>query len=161
MEAIQPIFQQTSHALKAIRCQSDWRLRHLCLNERFNGHQQLGQTVFPLVWHVVQNQFSNAVIESIEHRVNLVHVDPSLSMQANRAFIVQALGRLANRREIWAPICSNHTYLLHCLGRVLDDWEDDSLNQLILVYVGDHGNESAFAQLAERAGMRFCFQALL
>lgn len=147
-------------AAQPVSCQPEWRLRHMTLNGRFKNNHQLGSSIYPLVWHVVQEHLLVSGQQAMEHRVTLVHIDPSVTLDENCRFVSEVLHKLADHREVWAPVCSNHMYLLHCLGQVFNSHRDmASLSSLLMVIVGDHGNEPAFRRLAERAGMEFCFQS--
>ena len=145
--------------VQPVGCQPEWRLRHITLNGRFKNNHQLGSSIYPLVWHVVQEYLLTSGKQAVDHRVTLVHIDPSVAMEDNCRFVQEALDKLAGHHEVWSPVCSNHMYLLHCLGQVLCNSAEKPLSTLLMVVVGDHGNEPAFRRLAERAGMTFCFQS--
>lgn len=146
-------------SVQPVNCHPEWRLRHMTLNGRFNNNNQLGTSIYPLVWHVVQEHLQTSPGSDMDHRITLVHIDPSISMTTNCQFVREALEKLSGHHEVWAPVCSNHMYLLHCLGQVLADFRHSPLSTLMMVVVGDHGNEPAFRRLSEKAGMEFCFQS--
>lgn len=143
----------------------DWRIRHFkqpaCNPVKSKHFVNLSTDVLPSVWHVVQYQLPLSSFGQADARVNLVHLNPSAGVLKSADYLYQALDNLSGSHEVWAPVSSNHTFLLHCLRLVSAKSTSLDLSDLTLIYVGDHGNASAFESLSQQWNMHFCFQAAL
>jgi len=62
-------------------------------------------------------------------------------------------------RLIWMPVAANASLLISALKQVLPSKSDSRLRDMTLLYVGDAGLREVLQQLAEKCGMKFCFQA--
>lgn len=120
--------------------------------------QGIERSVLPLARYALQTRYPAVCCDDTP--IHLIHIDPSDTLFENSAFVAQVLNALAAPTEAWVPVCSSHTYLLHCLELALMTLDSVSRKR-ILVYVGDYNNAAAFRLLAQRQDMDFCCQALL
>ncbi|MAX85586.1 MULTISPECIES: hypothetical protein [Thalassolituus] len=60
---------------------------------------------------------------------------------------------------VWMPVAANASLLISALKQVLPSKSDSRLRDMTLLYVGDAGLREVLQQLAEKCGMKFCFQA--
>ena len=127
----------------------------LCQEQASDIERDTEQAILPLVKYALQSGDAGDAVP-----IHLIHIEASVALAENSAFLAQVLNALAAPVEAWAPICSSHTYLLHCLESALMQ-VSPSMQQRILVYVGDYNNAAAFRSLAQRHSMSFCCQAML
>ncbi|UXD86603.1 hypothetical protein [Thalassolituus hydrocarboniclasticus] len=116
---------------------------------------ELIEDAMPLVWHLLARQ---SLPEQLP--VYLFYVNPRDQIGTNAARLLQLLKLMSGKAQIWVPVSTSHSAILHSLRLILPEAATLDLNHSSLLYVGDNANRKPMKAMAEACGMSFCFHAL-
>ncbi|MCA6060247.1 hypothetical protein HUF18_10700 [Thalassolituus sp. ST750PaO-4] len=116
---------------------------------------ELIEDAMPLVWHLLARQ---SLSEQLP--IYLFYVNPRDQIGTNAARLLQLLQLMSGKAQIWVPVSTSHSAILHSLRLILPEAVRLDLNYSSLLYVGDNANRKPMKAMAEACGMPFCFHAL-
>ncbi len=116
---------------------------------------ELIEDAMPLVWHLLARQSL-----SEQRPIYLFYVNPRDQIGTNAARLLQMLQLMSGKAQVWVPVSTSHSAILHSLRLILPEAVKLDLNHSSLLYVGDNANRKPMKAMAEACGMSFCFHAL-